>query len=136
MMELTDEMNAENEYLYSSTLFTSLSHMLFKRAVAINYTQCRTLTIARRFQPVQVLPDANIDTFRQHAFEPAIPAQLPRKTFEHLPAIKKWFMTDSKGCTGLNADHLGQYVDTTVPLELSNGDTFRRVEQPLSFFLS
>lgn len=85
---------------------------------------------------MQVLPDANLDTFRSRAFERAIPALLPRQTFAYLPAIEKLFIVDDKPKqSALNVDFLAQHGDTIVPLELSDADTFTRVEQPLSIFV-
>lgn len=109
--------------------------MLSKRAATLSYRQCRTINTARRFQPVQGLQDATVETFRKHAFEPAIPALLPRGTFKDLPAAKDWFIRTHDGHIGLKIDHLGEYGDTIVPLELSDGKTFTRIEQPLAVFL-
>lgn len=110
--------------------------MLSTRALSLSRIKCRAYTSARRFRPVQVLPDGSVETFRRQAFEPQVPALLPRKTFLELPAVKQWFVKHSKlGESALNLDYLGEHGDTFVPLELSDEETFERVVQPLNVFL-
>ncbi|SMR42636.1 unnamed protein product [Zymoseptoria tritici ST99CH_1A5] len=83
-----------------------------------------------------MLPNASLDGFREKAFNPALPALLPRQFFAELPAIGKWFMRRKIGdAMALNTDYLADYGDTVVPLEITLNDQFVRVEQELSFFL-
>lgn len=122
--------------------FTShTSHMLSIRAFRSSRIQCRRhSSTVRSFRPVQVLPDAYLETFRKHAFEPGAPALLPRETFQKLPAIEKWFVKwsdEEREAKALNVDYLAEYRDIVVPLELSteDGEDFDRVEQPLRMFV-
>ena len=95
---------------------------------------CRAYSSLQGFQPVPTLPNLDIETFREHAFEPALPAILPRGCFGDIPAIERWFARRAHGL-GLNAPYLAQYSSTIVPLEISSEDDFARVEQSLGFFL-
>lgn len=85
------------------------------------------------------LPDTTLETFRQHAFEPALPALLPRGCQSHIPAVSKWFLPASGGSpTGniqLNSRYLAKYGNTVVPLEITNKGDFIRIEDSFSFFL-
>lgn len=101
---------------------------------------------------VQLLKNGNVDFFREHAFEQAVPAIFPRGHFAHLPAISRWFVprdqdknkNDSeKTVWELNREYLEPFGDTLVPLELtqfakesSEEDTFYRENAPLSVFLT
>merc|ERR1711939_126191 len=112
--------------------------MLSQRAIGRAALACKQYSTARNLRSVPTLPDASIDTFRQQAFEPATPALLPRGTFNHVPAIGKWFLKASgKGSSALeiNRSYLSNYASTLVPIEITNQDNFARIEQPLSFFL-
>lgn len=113
------------------------SHMLSARAFKPPRIQCRrAYASASRLQPVKVLRDAELSTFRQQAFEPQVPVLLPRQSFLGLPAIHKWFTNGSSGGgTELNVGYLGQHGGTSVPLEISDEERFERVEQPLRLFL-
>ncbi|KAI7188379.1 cytochrome P450, partial [Hortaea werneckii] len=109
-----------------------------QRAIGRAALACKQYSTARNLRSVPTLPDASIDTFRQQAFEPATPALLPRGTFNHVPAIAKWFLKASgKGSSVLeiNRSYLSNYASTLVPVEITNQDNFARIEQPLSFFL-
>lgn len=113
--------------------------------------QCRkshtASALAPRFAPVQILPDASLETFRRDAFDPAVPALLPRGAFGELEAREKWFVKrgEGKGVWGVDVDYLGRYGDVVVPLEVvsSSGreeggggeEKFERVDMPLSVFL-
>ncbi|SMQ46290.1 unnamed protein product [Zymoseptoria tritici ST99CH_3D7] len=60
-----------------------------------------------------MLPNASLDGFREKAFNPALPALLPRQFFAELPAIGKWFMRRKIGdAMALNTDYLADYGDT------------------------
>jgi len=112
--------------------------MLSQRAIGRVKTACRQHSTARNLRSVPTLPDASVDTFRQQAFEPAKPALLPRGTFNHVPAIEKWFLKPSSkksGALEINRSYLSNYASTIVPIEITNQDNFARIEQPLSFFL-
>lgn len=112
-------------------------HMLSTRAKLLALTRTRLVhTASRRFQPVTVLPTGNLEIFRERAFEPGLPALLPRQYFRHLPAIQRWFVNSAEreGCE-LSLVHLSRYGETLVPLELSSEDGFQRVEMPLSVLL-
>ncbi|KAF2771642.1 Clavaminate synthase-like protein [Teratosphaeria nubilosa] len=52
-----------------------------------------------------------LETFRNHAFLPAIPALLPRKAFKALPAHSNWFAKSADGLT-LNRAHLARFGST------------------------
>ncbi|TKA24954.1 hypothetical protein B0A50_06052 [Salinomyces thailandicus] len=111
--------------------------MLAGRVIASATRPCRSYTTARKLRPVPILPDASIDTFRKHAFEPAIPALLPRGTFNTIPACEKWFVhaKDHHNPLSLNISYLSNYKSAIVPVEITNNDHFARTEQPLYFFL-
>ncbi|EMD01287.1 hypothetical protein BAUCODRAFT_204974 [Baudoinia panamericana UAMH 10762] len=111
--------------------------MLGRRPLVVILQQCRQYSSAPGFKPVPTLPNASLDMFRQHAFNQAMPALLPRQIFQGLPAVQKWFAEDSNPHAGatLNRSYLARYGSTIVPLEISHNDQFNRIEQPLSFFL-
>ncbi|KAI7602490.1 hypothetical protein KC343_g14832, partial [Hortaea werneckii] len=112
--------------------------MLSQRAIGRARTACKRYSTARNLRSVPTLPDASIDTFRQQAFEPATPALFPRGTFNHVPAIGKWFSKASgngNSALEINRSYLSNYASTLVPIEITNQDNFARIEQPLSFFL-
>ncbi|KAF2486900.1 hypothetical protein BDY17DRAFT_292321 [Neohortaea acidophila] len=111
--------------------------MLLRRAVGVHTPQCRRLSTARGPRSVPVLPNANIDTFRQQALDRATPVQLLPNTFAHLPAIQHWFVHQPGTGTGalLNHAYLSRYGSTIVPLEFSNDANFSRMHHSLSFFL-
>ena len=108
--------------------------MLGKRVFALGPTTCRACSTALGSQPVPVLPDNSLETFRRQAFDHAVPALLPRKSFRQLPATHKWFEKRSDRLY-LNRSYLSRFGATMVPLEMSNNDQFSRTEQSLSFFL-
>jgi hypothetical protein len=94
---------------------------------------------AKATRPVPTLPDASLETFRQHAFEPAVPALLPQGCQAHVPAVTKWFQQpcakhDSK-TTRLNAHYLSRFGPAIVPLEITNDGDFVRIQNSLGFFL-
>ncbi|KAK3700443.1 hypothetical protein LTR37_015947 [Vermiconidia calcicola] len=108
--------------------------MLARRAIRTRTTRCSTYSGARCLSSVAVLPDTGIQTFRERAFAPGTPALLPRKSFEGLPAVQKWFFEDSSRLA-LNRSYLSRYGSAVVPVEISNNEQFSRTEQSLSFFL-
>lgn len=111
--------------------------MLPRRALLVSRSQCRAYVTTHGLQPVPILPDATVETFRKEAFEAATPALLPRQSFQDLPAVHKWFSKEptKAGSISLNRPYLSRFGSTIVPLEISDNDQFTRVEQPLSFFL-
>lgn len=90
---------------------------------------------------VPTLQDASLETFRQHAFEPAVPALLPQGCQAHIPAVTKWFkQPDSKGkgkskVTRLDTQYLSVFGSVSVPLEITNNGDFARIHNSLGFFL-
>ncbi|KAK3672567.1 hypothetical protein LTR78_007618 [Recurvomyces mirabilis] len=111
--------------------------MLLAKIRIAGIGRCRTYGTERGLRPVPVLPDANIETFRNEAFLPALPVLLPRSTFGNLPAVQKWFeRDDEKGApVTLNRSYLSGFGSTIVPLEISSNHQFNRIEQSFSFFL-
>lgn len=97
----------------------------------------RSYTSAHAFKPVPLLPSPGLNTFRDQAFHAEVPALLPRHHFADTPAIRKWFITSPDGDRrlSLNRSYLARFGSTTVPLEITHGEQFTRLEQSLSFFL-
>ncbi|KAF2207507.1 hypothetical protein CERZMDRAFT_23661, partial [Cercospora zeae-maydis SCOH1-5] len=85
--------------------------------------------------PIPVLSDTTLETFRREAFEPGKPALFPRKHFEALPAVHRWFEKAKNGRVALDIAYLSKFGATIVPLEITNNGQFVRVEQSLSFYL-
>lgn len=101
------------------------------------YSSIRTYT-SKAIRPVPILPHITLDTFRKHAFEPALPALLPKGCQSNIPAVSKWFLPAGHGSTSvarLNARYLSAYGQTIVPLEITNKGDFVRIENSLAFFL-
>lgn len=100
-----------------------------------------------QWQPVRVLPDASLTTFRRDAFHIQWPAVMNHACFEELPAISRWFKRSHPHQTWkLDLSYLEQYGDAIVPLELDSTTdsesqpdqqtpSFHRSEAPLSIFL-
>jgi hypothetical protein len=88
---------------------------------------------------VPMLLDDTLETFRKHAFEPALPALLPKGSQSHIPAVSKWFLpADHHSSTSnaqLNTRYLSNYSGVTVPLEITNKGDFVRIQNTLRFFL-
>lgn len=110
------------------------------RKLTNHLTRCRRrlASTAVSPRPVQILPDASLETFRRHAFLAIQPALLPRDHFkDKFPAIQKWFNIDSSGETHLADTYLQKFDSAKVPLEMSNNDagSFARVEATLGYFL-
>lgn len=84
-------------------------------------------------QHVTILPSSDLNIFRERAFLPALPAVLPRGAFKTIPAIRKWFHSDDP--IQLNASYLSRFGSTIVPLEITHGSNFTRMQQSLGFFL-
>lgn len=113
-----------------------LPQMIVGRASTVLRSTCRLYTTGHGLRPVPVLPNANLETFCQQAFDTETPALLPRRAFEGLPAVQEWFVKRSNGQqTSLNHSYLYRFGATRVPLEISNNDQFTRIEQSFSFFL-
>ncbi|KAK4560301.1 hypothetical protein LTR86_005495 [Recurvomyces mirabilis] len=111
--------------------------MLLARVRIAGIVRCRTYSTQQGLRPVPVLPNANLETFRNDAFIPALPVLLPKSTFGDLPAIHKWFEGDDSNDAPavLNRAYLSRFGSTIVPLEISGNDQFHRIEQSFSFFL-
>lgn len=88
----------------------------------------------------------NLEEFRQKAFEPQLPAQLPRQTETSIAAQHDWFVSEAAkgGDDQLHTFSLKQvpwekYHDILVPLELTmkhqTGSTFSQMQAPLGVFL-
>jgi hypothetical protein len=95
-------------------------------------------TSTSSFRAVPTLPDASLTTFRDHAFNPAVPSLLPPGSFSSIPAIQKWFLDSTQQGAGchLNINHLKKWGSAVVPLEITNEDgKFAQIHQPLQFFL-
>jgi len=101
-------------------------------------TQARCYS-SKATRSVPTLPDATLETFRQHAFEPAVPALLPQGCQAHIPAVEKWFkqpgVKDKSKATRLDARYLSRFKGVMVPLEITNNGDFVRIQNSLSFFL-
>lgn len=101
-------------------------------------TQARCYS-TKATRSVPTLPDATLETFRQHAFEPAVPALLPHGCQAHIPAVTKWFKQpgdkDKSKATRLNTRYLSGFGGVSVPLEITNNGEFVRIQNSLGFFL-
>ncbi|KAL4978161.1 hypothetical protein BDW66DRAFT_131119 [Aspergillus desertorum] len=98
------------------------------------------------YMPLQILEDANVDTFCEKFFIPELPVLLPRRSFRDLPAYERWFHRFATQ-PQLNIDYLAAHGgDTLVPLELTQSEqsisesedpelSFRKFHAPLSLFL-
>lgn len=93
-------------------------------------------------QFVTTLPNWDLQTFRERAFIPKLPALLPKHVSKQLPASQSWLDTDGKGPTSrtLQYDYLRTYGSAIVPLELTQmneagTETFNRFNAPLQLFL-
>jgi hypothetical protein len=86
---------------------------------------------------VPALSEATLDTFRQHAFEPAVPALLPKGCQAHIPAVTKWFKQPREVGKGVPLDltYVSKFKGTIVPLEITNNGEFMRIESNFGFFL-
>jgi hypothetical protein len=96
------------------------------------------IATSKAIRPVPTLPDDTLETFRQHAFEPALPALLPRGCQSHIPAVTKWFLPADHGTTSkaqLNRPYLSKSGNSLVPLEITNNGDFIRIENTMRFFL-
>ncbi|KAK3725234.1 hypothetical protein LTR37_000745 [Vermiconidia calcicola] len=108
--------------------------MLARRTLRSRVAKCSTYISTRCLSSITILPDASVQTFREQAFAADVPALLPRKSFEDLPAVQKWFLKDPIRIA-LNRSYLSRYGSAIVPIEISNNEQFSRTEQSLSFFL-
>jgi len=107
----------------------------------------RHYSSAPTYRKVNVLEDGNVDSFRQKAFIPALPATLPHGHFAHLPAVNAWFteLGPDNVIQSLNRAYLEPYGETLVPLELTPNaplststptePAFQRFTAPLQLFL-
>ena len=106
----------------------------------------RSYSTPPKWSPLKVLDGSSLEVFRSEAFNPAVPAILPRGLFSGLPASRKWFSAseDKKGLH-LNNTYLSKFGDVNVPLEytvLNAPSTseaidaaFQRSEVPFKLFL-
>lgn len=100
---------------------------------------------SKALRAVPTLPDATVDTFRQHAFEPAVPALLPKEYQLDMPAVTKWFeQTTSRREASLEnklfltmyrIDYLSTWRSASLPMEITNNGEFVRIENTMGFFL-
>lgn len=101
-------------------------------------TQARSYS-AKATRSVPTLPDATLETFRQHAFEPAVPALLPQGCQAHIPAVTKWFKQPGENgnskATRLDTHYLAGFGGASVPLEITNNGEFVRIQNSFGFFL-
>lgn len=91
-----------------------------------------------QWQPLKELQDGRLETFREQAFVPSVPALLPRNHFLGLPASQKWFTSSHDDIAGASLDHdyLNRFGNITVPLEFTRGEgAFQRAEAPFQIFL-
>lgn len=109
----------------------------------------RSFASTSQYKPLEILEDANIDTFRDGYFTPGHPVLLPRRSFRELPAYERWFQhSATPNISQLNTEYLAAHAaDAFVPLELTqlqssrsnaqdpNDETFRKFHAPLSLFL-
>lgn len=112
------------------------------RLLLVNTVPHRWYSSTSLWRPLELLQDGRLETFRDQAFAPSIPAILPRGYFLELTATQKWFrpLQDRTIGKSLNLDYLSKFGNVIVPLEFTtaseNGDTvFRRAEAPLEIFL-
>lgn len=112
-----------------------LQLMLCRGIARVSRAPCRRYSTLRHPRPIPVLSDASLETFRREAFEPGKPALFPRKHFETIPAVQRWFENAKQGRVALNVAYLSKFGATIVPLEITNNGQFVRVEHSLSFFL-
>ncbi|MCJ1338180.1 hypothetical protein MMC09_003465 [Bachmanniomyces sp. S44760] len=119
--------------------------------------ECRPLTRQIRlffsgghlqaWRNLDTLQDSTLETFRNDAYNPAVPVKLPKYAFQDTPAIAKWFLTseDQQPISALNHNYLSTFGQAIVPIELTRQSpssskddttsTFTRSEAPLSFLL-
>src|SRR5947209_10043361 len=98
---------------------------------------------ATKLKAVPKLPDWDINTFRERAFVPRLPALLPQDASRQPPASQSWFTGENKAPFShvLRYDYLSKYGEAIVPLELTRKDedtgtdSFERFNAPLSLFL-
>lgn len=92
---------------------------------------------SKAIRAVPTLPDATVDTFRRYAFEPAVPALLPKGSQVEMPAVTKWFTSMSAGrqASALSVSHLTMWRSLRLPIEITNNGEFARIESTLGFFL-
>ena len=111
--------------------------MVLGRSLVPSLSKCRSYSTGHSPRAIPVLSQFSVESFRQQAFEPAVPTVLPRQHFAGLPAVRKWFISasDTKGSTGLNVSYLSKFGATIVPIEITNNGQFTRTQQSLSFFL-
>lgn len=89
-------------------------------------------TALSTWRPVQRLQDNGVETFREAAFGPSLPATLPRESLEPVPAATKWFQNP---WPTFSTSYLGRFGDHNIPLEFTQGSVFQRADVPFSIFL-
>lgn len=93
------------------------------------FRRCKLST----WRPVQAIHDSEVETFREAAFRPSLPAKLVKGTVKAIPAAEKWF---EEPWPTFNASYLGQFGHHMIPLELTQGSEFQRADAPFSIFLA
>ena len=104
----------------------------------------RPYTTPSAWSPLKVLADSSVDTLRNEAFTPSVPAILPRGLFLSLPAAQKWFSASEDGeSLRVNDPYLADFGDISVPVEitastgpLATSCSFKRADVPLKLFLA
>ncbi|KAL4778369.1 hypothetical protein BJX76DRAFT_145165 [Aspergillus varians] len=120
-----------------------------------NPRRYKSFAHSQQYRPLDVLEDANINTFREGFFIPERPVLLLRRTFRDLPAYERWFdhSPTKPNTSRLNTEYLAAHgADALVPLELTQAHcqvsdsreqnsenapdlSFRKFHAPLSLFL-
>lgn len=122
------------------------SNLVVRRLDPLAATVRRHFSSLRsRWQPLDTLPNASVDVFRQEAFAPSLPMKMPKGHFLDFPVIQKWFIVtrmDLSRCS-LDYSYLRQFSNTLVSQEYTSFSTdahrnpqdFSCVTAPLGVFL-
>ena len=104
-------------------------------------------SVQAQWQPLRRLRNGDENSFRLEAFSPAVPALMPLKHFDGLPAIRKWFSSSESTLahSQLNGGYLSGFRNAIVPIEVTRATglqrpeavtkSFQRLEAPLGVFL-
>ena len=106
----------------------------------------RSYSTPPKWSPLKALDDGSLEIFRKEAFDPSLPAVLPKGLFLGLPAAQKWFFDPRNGKgLRLNTTYLTKFGSVNVPLEYTILATssasepaeaeFQRTEAPFQIFL-
>ncbi|KAL9094323.1 MAG: hypothetical protein Q9165_003464 [Trypethelium subeluteriae] len=97
-------------------------------------------------KPLMSLPDGSVEIFRERAYQPGVPATLPKGCLRDIPAISRWFECDwSNGKVWrFKTSYLSPFGETTVPIEVTQRDEitsgdhetrFLQQESHLAYFI-